>query len=289
LGTQKSQDVVSLTPPIAPRVGCHLLNLPLDLYRELFRYLQIDDLGRLDLALLNHQLREVYLYSLSGTSISDIDYYSIRQLIPWLIQRNILTKEFKIRSWLIANVLQFIIQSKPVLKDLVLSDTNVNGSDLQKIGLCPKLKCLSLPLSNGLTDRGIEQFLRNNPQLEKLSISQNPRLSNAILEVILDVCSHLQHLDLSHCSWVTDASLDLIEKSTLKLKSLDLLMCNVSKEKIKELIERSPSLSFLRVGGFHFDQDLQLSVLGKSPFQLYKMPTKRFSCSVFNHFKTSWT
>lgn len=249
-------------PPalLAPRVTCHLLNLPLDLYRELLRYLELEDIVELDRALLNHQLREAYLSSLSGNVIhSTPDYSAFESMLPWLMKRNVLSCEVEHRDSPDDRIRQYIIQSKEVLQILYL--TQVKESDLQQIGPCPKLKFVALCHSPHLTESGVEYFLRNNSQLEALSISQNPQLSNGIIETIINACPHIRHLDLSRCSWVSDATLDLIEKSTLKLRSLHILGCNVSKEKVEEFIDHYPSLCYIKVGGHNIDEELLLSVL----------------------------
>ena len=249
-------------PPalLATRVTHHLLNLPLDLYRELFHYLDLDDIVELDLALLNHQLREPYLSALSGTIIPFIPLYPMfLSMLPWLMKRNVLTCEVEICYRLDDKVRQYITQTKEVLQ--ILSLTLVNESDLQRIGACPKLKLVSFRDSPHLTDSVLESFLRNNPQLKALSIPLNSQLSNGIIETIINACPHIQQLDISRCSWVTDASLDLIEKSTLKLRSLNICACNVSKEKIEQFIDHHPSLCYIRVGGYDIDEELLLSVL----------------------------
>jgi hypothetical protein len=271
-GAGETKDSTSLanSPPTTIRVGAHLLNLPLDLYRELLQYLTLWEIGDLDLALLNHQFREIYWASLSGTVIPEIPKYSTRGIIPWLTQRNILTRHCKIMMSLGPISCQFIIQSKPVLNTLNIYQSNVNGNDLRNIGSCPNLKCLSLFFSKSLTSRGLEHFLRINPQLERVSISSNDQLSNALLKVIIEVCSHLHHLNISRCSWVTDASLDLIERSNLKLRSLDIHMCHVSTEKVEELMERCHSLRYLQVG--RADEGLQILILRKIAFSALEDP-----------------
>jgi hypothetical protein len=224
--------------------SAHLLNLPLNLYREILKYLIIKEIGVLDLALCNHQLREIFLSGLSGTVLARLDDIHLTNLhIPWLIQRNILTKEFKISDSMDIKICELIIQSKTCLEILNLVSTNIQDADLRQIGSCPLLKSVYFYLNCNITARGLEDFLRVNPQLVSLSISNNSQFSNELLSFILNTCPHLQHLDLSRCSWVTDASLDLIGKSSLKLKSLDIHLCHVSDSQVRELIKRSTSIS----------------------------------------------
>jgi hypothetical protein len=116
--------------------------------------------------------------------------------------------------------------------------------------------------SNKLTNRGIEAFIRMNPQLESLSIEGNPQLSNDLLEVLCESCPNLTHLVISRCAWVTDASLDLILQRPMKLKSLDIRMSKATPEKIREFIHNSPpSLRYLGIG--RSDLETKLLVLTK--------------------------
>jgi hypothetical protein len=62
-----------------------LTALPLDIYRELLKYLFMRDIERLDLALLNRQTREVYFAAVSGIAIPELETSSISLLH---IQRN---------------------------------------------------------------------------------------------------------------------------------------------------------------------------------------------------------
>jgi hypothetical protein len=226
---------------IIPRVSYSshfLLDLPIDVYRELLKYFRSAEIGILDLAILNRQLREVFLSALSGIVLARYDSNVDLLPITWLTQRKILAREIKISDSLDPMLPQCILQSKSIIEVLVLLNTSVKDAEFRQIGFCPKLKSLSL-LDYSISPRGLEDFLRMNPQLESLSISRCHHYSDDILVALAGACLYLQHLDISRCNWVTDASLELIGNSPLKLKALDIHLCHVSVAQVRELIKRS--------------------------------------------------
>jgi hypothetical protein len=258
-----SQEMVSIVSPRRDHPVLFLALLPLDLYREFLKYLDLDDLGRLDLALLNHQMREVYLTALAGTVLPEVNDDLI---LCWLSQRNMFAKNILLSRSDDLMLTELISHLKPALEslDLYKIDLWVMATTLLEIGSCPKLRHLSFNFCRGFPLREkLENFLQKNPQLESFAIVSAPQLSNEILEVILASCPHLKHLSLS-TSWVSDASLDLISKrSPETLRSLSLPDCEFSEVKIRDFIENSlpPSLRYLSFERCH--PELVLSIFQK--------------------------
>jgi hypothetical protein len=266
LGSIKKSKFISHAN-VSPRLSYdhHLLNLPSDLYREIFQYLLIDDLGNLDLALLKRQLREVYLSTLSGMIIpksmedclSPSDKIYSGYLNMWLSQRKIRFRNLRI--WHTSHPpsdVAIILQSKPNMETLQLSE--LDDRDLGMIGHCPRLKSFSLSRRNK-TSHGMEQFLRMNPQLERLTISG---FNDRFLGVISDACPLLQHLYLRDCDWMRNYALDFLVTCPLKLKSLDIRKSKVTRVKIRALVENPPpDLRFLHPPSF--DLETHLLVVNK--------------------------
>jgi hypothetical protein len=244
----------SITPFCASN---DLLNLPTDLYREVLKYFFLEDVRILDLALVNHKLREAYYSALSGIEIPKSEDLKPED-IPWLAQRNIVARKFQMWHFFDSETRRYIIQSKHVLESLDFGCSLIKDSDLRAIGLCPQLKSALFYQSEKLTSGGMEAFLRMNSQLESLSISAHPQFSNDLLRVIFEACPRVTDLVISHCPWVTDASLDLIATSPLMLRSLDIRMSKASRERIRCFIETAlPSLRYLGIGR----SDLETKVL----------------------------
>jgi hypothetical protein len=246
---------------------CHplLTLLPIDLYRELLKYLDIIDLMKLDLALLNRHMREVYLSALSGTVYPHLVG---NDLLSWLFHRNIYSKHIQLHFPFCSDI---IAHSKPALE--ILDFFNVDISNLEVIGACPKLKDLYLYLldDDNLSCDSLKAFLQKNPQLERLSMMRAPKFSNEILRVLLEACPHLQHLQLPSCSWVRDETLDLISmKSPVTLSSLALDSFELSPEKIREFIVGSPLPSLRYLSLPYRSPELELLV-----FQKIALPAMR--------------
>jgi hypothetical protein len=262
-----------MSPPMACASN-DLLNLPTDLYREVLKYFFLEDVQILDLALVNHKLREAYYSALSGIEILKLrnEYSGI--CIPWLSQRNILVTEFETWSRFNIQIRQYIIQSKPRLETLSLSKTPLSNNDLELIGMCPYLKSVSLICSKEITNQGLENFLRMNPQLEKLSIGFNSQFSNDLLQLTFEACPHLTHLDISHSKWVSDDSLDLIAQSSLGLKSLEISSTSISNERVIDFIENPPpSLRNLGIGNSPLET--RILVLSKLALPALKDPDSK--------------
>jgi hypothetical protein len=71
--------------------------LPIELFRHILQYLALNDFGRLDASLLNHQTRSRYHSVTDGIDISGLlDVYINYKHEEWFLSRNFEPKELKL-------------------------------------------------------------------------------------------------------------------------------------------------------------------------------------------------
>jgi hypothetical protein len=230
--------------------------LPIELFRHILQYLALNDFGRLDASLLNHQTRSRYHSVTDGIDISGLlDVYINYKHEEWFLSRNFEPKELKLEHSSFSKKL--LNKFRNSLCHLVLWNTDVKAPDCKKLGCFPKLVSLSLPASYCLSTEGLENWLIVNPQLEKIDISNNYQLTDSI-PMILSHCSHLTHLKVGN-GWFNDECLDLLTESGLQIKSINLFRAETTRPAILRFLDKMKG----SLRGIILDRvDLKMELLG---------------------------
>lgn len=235
---------------------CYIYDLPIELFRYILQYLTIPELGKIEGAILNHNLRSHYLRSIHGMEIEYADI-STNEIIKFIQQRGIQLQKIEI-THLCADKLPLIAQINTKLKYLSLF---CNTKQLGDLGLCPLLRQLSISYAC-IDIKQLLKFLRTNSQLSSVHIDTQSIIPPQLLLNSFQYCTNLQHLDLSSCRWIDDSFIQLfIANPVLQLKSIFLQYTSIrSDEIIQSLLRAYPQLQGITCPK-HISKDLEREIL----------------------------
>jgi hypothetical protein len=218
---------------------------PLDILRIIFQYLPLPDLITLKVAYEVNSKQKQYLSEIfDGMTLPESTEILIdAQHITWLISQNVSPTNLRVRV-LNDSAMRFLLKSAKLLKSLNFTDCiSLTDSELSLFSHCPSLISLSLQTCSRVTDRGLEEFLAQNPQLKHLNLSLTNLTKNSI-SFIASHCPHLETLNLSGNPWFTDQLLSLLYGR--QLRSLDLSATGVRLDQsISDLLTTCPTLDYI--------------------------------------------
>ena len=271
----RCQDIMRRSP-IKP--GCRFFEALFDEYilEILLEWLDIKDLSRFDMALLNHINRRYYMTLLCDTehkgvlSVSE-SYHSFDSGVgEWLESRNVYMRGLKFYDGERDIPVGFLARTGRQLQQLTicfLSSDNISSSELSKlVGRCPNLQevdmgvtdevlsqlgescselksiCLCLPLATSISDIGVGKLAKGCRKLEQVILNYNRNISDISVASLANYCDRLHTIDLSYTN-ITDEGLASLGKGCKALKSINISnMKNISDKGVCELAERCPKL-----------------------------------------------
>jgi hypothetical protein len=241
----------------ARRMDCRLfVAFPIDVIRVILQSLTMEELGRFDSALLNRDCRSLFLQSIAGISVVDINQRAMkREEIPWLLSRKIALTHLKI----IPRLSLIIPSDFGDHEEAFLSLISQNQSSLQSIavGHSPYSKklffafqeCKNLNSINvdgcSITEESILLMLEGK-QIRSLSISQCGLSSDAIKSIAM-MCPQLQHLAAKYLRALTDAEVAVIAEACPNIQSLNLSGTEISDRSIPLLLKAYPNIEAIFV------------------------------------------
>jgi hypothetical protein len=240
--------------------------LPQDILRLLLSFLRLKEICDFDSALLNHELRSLYLSATQGHRL--IIYsciYTTFNHLAWVLDRGMLAHDMQIDEFGPFRELAF--RSMTVLTRLSVFSLDISDSELEQLN-CPNLLCLTCVDCAAITSRGLGAFLSHCRNLQRLDLGNTLSPSSDLIPIITAHCTNLRHLYISNDDWWTDDSLTLLAGSSLRLEYLDLSYSLVGYEAITLLIQKMPSL-------------LQLKTHSRSPVALTLMVLREIDLKFF--------
>ena len=204
-----------------------LVSLPDAILSNILEYLDWCDVGRLDTAFLNRQIRNSYLFALQFRKV-EVERHQFwikaldRGILSWLISRNI-----RVISWALG----------------------VNDTQLISIanGL-PQLQSLDISWSD-ITDEGIRAVANGLPQLQSLYAIECYDITDEGLRALVRGCPQLQSLNFHNCDIITDEGITALANGLPQLQSLNISWCiKLTDEGIKALASGCPQLQYLNIG-----------------------------------------
>lgn len=237
-----------------------LFDLPCELFRLILEYLLVPDLGKLDIAIVNHELRFTYLSNLNGLILPRYRFSSegimgmsrYDQLISWLMKRNIIILRVILSSLDCRSSYCYNLNSQPRIQSLRL-EYHPNEC-LSHIGNCPSLTELAYV---GFHFYRSLSFFEENPQITRFTLSVRDRIWAVSLAHIFELCPNVTSLDLSNNQWLGDESVSVLVNSNLNLISLSLGETAIREDASVRLILNSfPNLQYLSFANCDISKDM---------------------------------
>jgi hypothetical protein len=228
--------------------------LPQDLLRVILSFLKLKEICVFDSALLNHELRSLYLSATHGHRLI-IDANRFDHL-PWVLDRGMLAHDMRILNGF-ERFRELAFRSMTALRKLSVFSSDISDSELEEL-ICPNLLSLTCADCAVITPRGLQAFLSHCSNLQCLCLGNTSSPSSDLIPIIITHCPNLRDLQVSNDDWWTDASLTLLTGSSLRLESLDLSHSLVGYEPIALLIQQMPSLLQLKT---HFRSPVALTLM----------------------------
>jgi Leucine-rich repeat (LRR) protein len=233
--------------------GLGLRCLPPEIFRMVLQYLRIpSEIRALDNAILNHELRSLYLQTLNGMTLEEYHHNQRSCLttidVYWMLMKNIRFLKISMEDYSEGTVF-LIFNSRHTLTSLSLcfdsSHPNRISSDLARIGHFPSLVSLTIRSRVSPTHAfPIESFCSKNPQLETLEIKRI-HISSEIFSKTLQFCHNLTNLDVSNNQWFNDECVEMLIRNLPKLQCLDVRDTSIeSLQSIKSILDSFPSLTY---------------------------------------------
>jgi hypothetical protein len=178
------------------------------------------EVGRLDTALLDRNMRKSYLDALKlrKVKVEQNEFWEEALetgILSWLISRDI-----RVISW-----------------DLKIDDTHLmtiaNG--------LPQLQSLNISDCYRITDEGIRAVATGLPQLQSLNISGCDHITDAGIRAVATGLPQLQFLSISFCGNITDEGITALANGCTQLQSLGIGWCVNITDAGKEIAERMNS------------------------------------------------
>lgn len=220
----------------SPRTVSHLTDLPIDLLRHSFSFLDLpDDLLSLENSFLNEYHRSALVCALNGMIVKNISVDDEKSA-KWIVMRNILAMKMNCRFVNIF-IRHLLLESRRVVEVLDLEDSSRSSDKdiLDHLGHFPNLKVLSV--SSWITFN-LNQFLSLNNQLISLKFHSinNNILSHDISAI--SSCTNMISLSLTG-RWVTDQSLKPLILALPKLEELEISSIELHEHQTVTLIIQS--------------------------------------------------
>jgi hypothetical protein len=206
-----------------------LTNLPREIFHLILEYLFLDDIKKLDLAIVNHEIRDRYLLLIDGLVLPSLEHISLNPVgnrLNWIVSRKILFQEI-ISFYFSPKIFPLISNCRAQLKSLSLDDI---PSEYLPLGSFSSLTSIEFSACT-ISEDSFVNFFHLNPQLQKVTL-RGDHFHPTLLAIFAFHCPNLRHLDLSTNPWVDDdCLLELVrEGGNLNLLSLDVSYTSVRRD-----------------------------------------------------------
>jgi hypothetical protein len=230
--------------------GC----LPPKIFRLILQYLHIPsrEIRALERAILNHELRSLYLQSLHGMTIKEYRPYrsycsNLIQDTYWLLKKNLRILKINVTEHQ-DGILFLIYRSRLNLTSLSIDFSrfpSVFPSELARIGQFPSLTSISFISWPKNSASDFVSLCSKNPQIQSLRINRSD-FSRDIFSRFFPCGDNLIELDVSRCVWFTDECVQSLIVAAPKLQSLQATDTKIqSLQSIQSILNSYPSLKYL--------------------------------------------
>ena len=238
-----------------------VFDLPKDvLWTHVFPFINLNDIGCLDGAMVNHAQRILYLEKLDAFEFSDTGTLELdHDIAYWVTSRKVFVKSVKCSSEL-RGVSLVLMRARLIgTTSLDLSNcTNITDLDLQCIGMCCfNLRWFSAYACANMTEWALEVVFSYAQKLEFVNIggletmrpsadpsfidrlvsnagqtlssflcSRTYGMNDAAVRLLAVNCPNLRVLDFSQCANITDESMMIVGMCCIQLEKLNVEACD---------------------------------------------------------------
>jgi hypothetical protein len=236
-------------------MDCRLfVAFPIDVIRVILQSLTMEELGRFDSALLNRDCRSVFLQSIDGLNIVDINQRSTKwEEILWLLSRKIALTHLKIIPKQLPPVyfddheeafISLISQNQSSLLSIAVDHSPYTKKFYLACQECKNLNSINVE-GCAVTDELILLMLEGK-QIHSLNISQCG-LSSIVIKTIAMMCPQLQYLAVKSLRSVTDEEVAVIAQACPNIQSLNLSGTTITNRSIPLLLQTYPNIEAIFV------------------------------------------
>jgi Leucine-rich repeat (LRR) protein len=214
-------------------------DLPLETMRCIFLYLSSKEIGFFDSALTNKIHRKRFLDALDGFSFDQMIYFTdsdYQSEILWCISRRIVFTSLRLESqgpW----YFDLIERTHNKIQNVDINIFNLEAGSIlySLLGKCSNLSTITFDCP--ITDRDLEESLRNKKQLKSLDFNNCHSLTSASIQIILNCCPRLESLTFYRVPFVNDECLRSLLEGLHNLNFLDLSHVSISDRSMELMVK----------------------------------------------------
>jgi hypothetical protein len=235
--------------------------LPREVFQMILQYLPLKDISKMDMAIVNHNLRSHLLFTLNEWLIPSFE----ENEYDWIMLRNIKPKHFRQHHCHVCedhycddrrcysqshiDIVPFLLKVSDHLESLSLD--GISKSDFRKLGAFPELTSFSLSLlRSSVSTKSLTRFFGLSPKLKRLDLNFSFYNYNVtLLTALISNCPNLRHLNLANNMWFNDHCVAKLTRSNLDLFLLNIDYTAVTQDESLQLILNAfPNLQHLSFG-----------------------------------------
>lgn len=242
-----------------------ICSLPLDIFRMILQYLTLPDIGRMDMAVLNHQWRHFFITALEKFIIPEYQsldlFFDDMDPLVWIVRRKICCQNIAINCGKLSQ-LSLILNSRASVVSLrFIEGRRMKGRTsefLSEIGCCPSLR--NVEMSYVTNSPAFKAFFDLNTQLQRVSLHSIEEINLPLLLINL---KNLQYLNLSDNHWFNDRCLERLAEANLlsELTEFNISNTGVVEDQSGFYLMQLPHLQSINWANCSFTKDVSITCL----------------------------
>lgn len=238
-----------------------------DILHLVLEWLELFDIARLDIAISDKYMRNIYLKYLNYRGIIFTGNFTRsfnNNFLAWLNIRNIKIKNLKLHQDCFINPNAKFYKT---LENLVINDINLTDEQLIAIlKCCPNLNSINLQDCENLTEISLFLLSILCPKLTKINLNNCWLISDKVINSFAKNYTNLLELDIGDCIFITDESLIKLLYNCKNLKSINLTNNNyIDDNFILKLMKFDYKLKYINITGCNISDLVIFKLLNDSP------------------------
>lgn len=248
----------------------YIVQIPASLLQDwVIPLLEIADLVWLDSAVVNHNLRTLFLEQIRGVCLTNESFPIDNRVAQWLIRRNIRVSAVHVSDT--ATDVKVVNQLVDCAVTLLCLDkcNKAKCKDVADlIQACTNVKSLSLTFCNRARII-VESIPLNCTTLQAINLSNHAAIDLKHLVALTSSCKQLTELIMNNCKWINDEFTATIAENCPQLQKLSVDYCHLCEDgTIQVLAEYCHHLHYLSFSGLYWLTDEGVTLLAGSCIEL---------------------